>query len=150
MAVRERSASRDCTWYRLRNMLDVARNQFGPFNPFSAQLNPICHLLALLGAHHILHVSRVRVKKEGDFLPPASNQAPIPGSSISLFAYCTDRARTEVRRKIFPSFHIYIYIYIYIDSLYTDVACDILSGCGDTVFQHLSRYACHCIPVIPA
>jgi hypothetical protein len=27
-------------------------------NPLHAQLNPICHLLALLGAHHILHVSR--------------------------------------------------------------------------------------------
>jgi len=26
-------------------------------------LNSICHLLALLGAHHILHVSRIRVKK---------------------------------------------------------------------------------------
>jgi hypothetical protein len=25
-------------------------------------LNPICHLLALLGAHLILHVSRIRVK----------------------------------------------------------------------------------------
>jgi hypothetical protein len=25
------------------------------------QLNPICHLLTLLGAHHILHVSRIRV-----------------------------------------------------------------------------------------
>jgi hypothetical protein len=32
------------------------------FNPLNAKLNPICHLLALLGAHHILHVSRVRVK----------------------------------------------------------------------------------------
>jgi hypothetical protein len=31
-------------------------------NPFNAELNPICHLLALLGAHHILHVSRIRVK----------------------------------------------------------------------------------------
>ena len=31
-------------------------------NPLSAELNPICHLLALLGAHHILHVSRIRVK----------------------------------------------------------------------------------------
>jgi hypothetical protein len=30
-------------------------------NPLNAQLNPICHLLALLGAHHILHVSRIRV-----------------------------------------------------------------------------------------
>jgi hypothetical protein len=31
-------------------------------NPLNAKLNPICHLLALLGAHHILHVSRVKVK----------------------------------------------------------------------------------------
>ena len=31
-------------------------------NPLNAELNPICHLLALLGAHHILHVGRIRVK----------------------------------------------------------------------------------------
>jgi hypothetical protein len=30
-------------------------------NPLNAKLNPICHLLALLGAHLILHVSRIRV-----------------------------------------------------------------------------------------
>jgi hypothetical protein len=30
------------------------------FNPLNTQLNPICHLLALLEAHHILHVSRIR------------------------------------------------------------------------------------------
>jgi hypothetical protein len=30
-------------------------------NPLNAKLNPICHLSALLGAHHILHVSRIRV-----------------------------------------------------------------------------------------
>jgi hypothetical protein len=35
------------------------------FNPLNAKLNPICHLLALLGAHHILHVSRIRVKYLG-------------------------------------------------------------------------------------
>jgi len=32
-------------------------------NPLNAELNPVCHLLALLGAHHILHVSRIRVKE---------------------------------------------------------------------------------------
>ena len=31
-------------------------------NHLNAELKPICHLLALLGAHHILHVSRIRVK----------------------------------------------------------------------------------------
>jgi hypothetical protein len=30
------------------------------FNPLSAELNPICLMLALLGAHLILHVSRIR------------------------------------------------------------------------------------------
>jgi len=33
-------------------------------NRLNAKLNPICHLLALLGAHHILHVSRIRVNVE--------------------------------------------------------------------------------------
>jgi hypothetical protein len=31
-------------------------------NPLNAELNPICYLLALLGAHHIFHVSWLRVK----------------------------------------------------------------------------------------
>jgi hypothetical protein len=51
-------------------------------NPLNAELNPICHLLALLRAHHILHVSRIRVNNEvwnytvavsvDCFLPPLS------------------------------------------------------------------------------
>jgi len=32
------------------------------FNPLDAKLNPICHLLTLLGTRPILHVSRIRVK----------------------------------------------------------------------------------------
>jgi hypothetical protein len=31
-------------------------------NPLNNELNPICYLLVLLGAHLILHVSRIRVK----------------------------------------------------------------------------------------
>jgi len=30
-------------------------------NPLNAELNPICYLLALLGAHCILHISMMRV-----------------------------------------------------------------------------------------
>ena len=33
-------------------------------NTLNAKLNPICHLLALLGAHRILHVSSIRVKDD--------------------------------------------------------------------------------------
>ena len=38
---------------------DISRFEI---NPLNAELNPICYLLALLGAHHFLHVSRIRVK----------------------------------------------------------------------------------------
>jgi len=31
-------------------------------NPLNAELNSICYLLALLGAYHFLHVSRIKVK----------------------------------------------------------------------------------------
>jgi len=45
-----------------KGAIDV-RNAFKAyFNPLNTELNPICQLLALLGAHHILHVSRVKVK----------------------------------------------------------------------------------------
>jgi len=43
------------------------------FNFLNAELNPICHLLALLGAHPILQVSRISVKAsavEKGFSPP--------------------------------------------------------------------------------
>jgi len=32
-------------------------------NPLNTELNPTCHLLVLLRAHHILHVSRIGVKE---------------------------------------------------------------------------------------
>jgi hypothetical protein len=43
----------------------MAKVETAKINPLNAELNPICHLPALLGAHHILHVSRIRVKGIG-------------------------------------------------------------------------------------
>ena len=40
-------------WYRDRQRT---------LNPLNPELNPICYLLALLGAHHFLHVNRIRIK----------------------------------------------------------------------------------------
>ena len=39
------------------------------FNPLNAELEPIRHLLALVGVRHIVHVSRIRVNvcKSGPF-----------------------------------------------------------------------------------
>jgi len=44
------------------NDLYSSPNIFQVINPLNPELNPICYLLALLGAHHFLHVSRIRIK----------------------------------------------------------------------------------------
>ena len=57
----------------LRNEVWLSKHKYGQtswhmaaerrdVNPLKPELNPICYLLALLGAHHSLHVSRIRVK----------------------------------------------------------------------------------------
>ena len=40
------------------------RRRWEDINPLNAELNPICHLLALLGVHNYLHVSRIWVKMD--------------------------------------------------------------------------------------
>ena len=40
----------------------LCRVNLALFNPLNPELNPICYLLALLGAHHLLHVIRIKVK----------------------------------------------------------------------------------------
>ena len=73
----------------------------GHFNPLNAQLNPICHLLALLGAHHILHVSRIRVK--GHFNPLNAELNPIC-HLLALLAHHilhVSRVRVNLRSIIF-------------------------------------------------
>jgi len=53
-------------------------------NPLNAELNPICHLLALLGVHHFPHVSRIRVKSLNlRLLMSYIYGAPIPDVSRS-------------------------------------------------------------------
>ena len=66
---------------------DVGKNIINYINPLNAELNPICCLLALLGAHHFLHVSRKRVKS----------------LTLRLLMF-----------YIYIYLYIYIYIYIYI------------------------------------
>ena len=45
-------------YLNLRHLIQFAYH----LNPLNPELNPICYLLALLGAQHFLHVSRIRVK----------------------------------------------------------------------------------------
>ena len=67
------------------------------FNPLNAKLNPICYLLALLGVHHFLHVSRIRVKSLTLRL---------------LMSYIHTYIHTHTHT------HTHIYIYIYMEHLF--------------------------------
>ena len=58
-------------------------------NPLNAELNPISFLLALLEAHHILHVSRIRVKGT-NFLGGVQRQSVVSGTCswlVITFSY---------------------------------------------------------------
>ena len=44
------------------------KDNFKLLNPLNAELNPIRHLLALVGDRHIVHVSRIRVNPLNDEL----------------------------------------------------------------------------------
>ena len=52
-------------WWGYVNAIMRGRTSFskdlGAFNPLNAELNTICHLLALSGARHIPHISGIRV-----------------------------------------------------------------------------------------
>ena len=52
-----RSVFLSVTWSQSR------QQQLSCIHSLNTGLNPICHLLALIGAHHIFHVSRMRVQR---------------------------------------------------------------------------------------
>ena len=78
-------------------------------NPLKAELNPIYHLLALVEAHHILHVSRVRVnnwctfsKSEslwGSCFPDLYPQLLVPNSHIRVVS--RPRKFSRIPRKTY-------------------------------------------------
>ena len=58
-----------------------------PINPLNAELNPICHLLALLAAHHIFHVSGLMVKWVYGAISPAVKR---PGREANPLRMCSE------------------------------------------------------------
>ena len=69
-------------------------------NPLNAELNPICYLLALLGAHHFLHVSRIRVN-----VTPQVKKVKVKVTLVQALRLCTGRTAHRVSRGIALLFH---------------------------------------------
>ena len=58
-------------------------------HPLNAELNPICHLLALLGGATIVVVSRLRVKRIKILARTYCNVQSVTWSSLATFQYTT-------------------------------------------------------------
>jgi hypothetical protein len=73
-------------------------------NHLNTKLNTICHLLALLGAHHILHVSRIRVTHPKIYCSEASKEGlgsertVVPMMMMKM--YCCDFFISSVRNLL--------------------------------------------------
>jgi hypothetical protein len=72
----------------LSEMNSTFATPFCYFNPLNAELNPICHL-ALLGAHHILQIGRIRVKIRLNviFLSTPRTSRPFNSYRFLLYAF---------------------------------------------------------------
>ena len=68
-------------------------------NPLNAELNPICHLLALLGDATIVVVSRLRVKQDNLFAPVPKLIFSPPSLSSALEPDCVLVIREGVKRS---------------------------------------------------
>ena len=49
-------------FHSFRSLSNQIMEQCSKINSLNAELNPISHFLAILGVHHIFHVSGLRVK----------------------------------------------------------------------------------------
>ena len=68
--IKNRFKSENACYHSVQNLLfpcllpeniKMKTHRIITFNPLNTELNPIRHFLALVGARHIVHVSRVRV-----------------------------------------------------------------------------------------
>ena len=71
--------------------------QISFISPLNAELNPIHHLLALVGTRHIVHVSRIRVNTLNAELNPIRHLLALVGTRHIVHV-----SRMRVKRIKFP------------------------------------------------
>ena len=81
LAVNKQAAQKyDVDRLSLRKLCVLEVRKQYQINPLNAELNPICHLLALLGAHHIIHISGIRVNPLNAELNPICHLLALLGT----------------------------------------------------------------------
>ena len=81
------------------------------FNSLNAELNPIRHLLALLEAHHIHHVSGIRDISAFNPLTPndpySCLTAPLTSKRCILYIYSTNIGTEYFKHVMYSSFFLF-------------------------------------------
>jgi len=93
-------------------------------NPLNAELNPICYLLALLGANHFLHVSGIRVK---------SLTLRLLMSYIYIYIYDISSLRfitVNLTQYLYPLFAISLWEHSFLSLLFLPSCCFDVSKSG--------------------
>jgi len=122
------------------------------FKGLNAELNPTCHWLALLGAHHILQVSRIRVKSAGASVQSTtgSRGVRISGSNArcTMFRGSARVLATHPIRQFPPSLplpcvtvchRVSTGLYLWVDPLIALSKAWVSWGCG---FEYRREYGC--------
>jgi hypothetical protein len=117
-------------------------------NTLNAKLNPICHLLALLGAHHIFHVSRIRVNTLNTELNPTCHFLALLGarhifhvSRIRVNSLNAELNPTCHLLALLGAHHILHVSRIRVNNLNTELnpICHLLALLGARLILHVSR-----------
>jgi len=104
-------------------------------NTLNAELNPICHLLALLEAHHILHVSSIRVK--GKAIPIRAWTGPIVFiflSSSSFSSAVSSRSLHFCRRNPPSGTSLLSLLFVCASTVRLFALCGLLHQCSAVLF----------------
>jgi len=84
----------------LMKLYTIPCHDRGHINPLNAELNSICHLLALLGVHHFLHVSRIRVNVMLVLQCCSDPLLILPDSSSATYATSCDVGNVKVEEDV--------------------------------------------------
>ena len=87
--------------------LDRKTNEYirEKINPLNADLNPICHLLAFLGSHHIFHVSRIRFNAQDTILDEITRKQLIWYSHVERMDPTQNGPNVEwTKRRMDPTY----------------------------------------------
>jgi hypothetical protein len=109
-------------------------------NSLNAELNSICHLLALLGTHHILHVSRIKVNYPHQWTPTACSAAKFLTQTITQPAHLQESSVHRSHQKKY--FNLLFGVRVR-DVIHWNITCMVFLSINKLMLIYLLLDQCH-------